>query len=432
MIQIKNGLVIDPASCCEQEMDLLIEDGLIAACDKPGSFSSKTEAEIIDARGMWVVPGLVDIHVHLREPGFEWKETIESAGRAALAGGYTSVCCMPNTSPVNHNAEVTQFILKRARECCGPHVLPIGSVSLGLKGEEMSPFSELREAGCVAFSDDGEPVWNAGLMRRALEWCRMLGVRICCHEEDKHLCAGGSMNESALSERLGLRGIPAMSEEVMIARDIELARATRGRVHICHISTARGVELVRRAKCDGIDITCEVTPHHLHLNEDAVRNYDTDAKMNPPLRLVEDQEALLQGLKDGTIDAIASDHAPHEEEKKKVEFGQAAFGIIGLQTNLPLTLELVHAGRLSRTRAIEAMTSGPARTLGLAGGSLRKGAAADITLIRPDFTWCFERDKILSLSRNSPFIGREFKGIADRVIVSGRILQRSRENGERA
>ena len=295
----------------------------------------------------------------------------------------------------------------------------------------MSPFSELREAGCVAFSDDGEPVWNAGLMRRALEWCRMLGLRICCHEEDKHLCGSGSMNESALSERLGLCGIPGVSEEIMVARDIELARATRGRVHICHISTARAVELVRRAKADGVDITAEVTPHHLHLNEDAVGDYDTHAKMNPPLRLAEDQEALLAGLKDGTIDAIASDHAPHEEEKKKVEFGQASFGIIGLQTNLPLVLKHVHEGKLGRNRAVEAMTSGPARVLGLPGGSLRKGAAGDISIINPDFTWRFEKDRILSLSRNSPFIGWEMRGIAETVLVSGRVLVRGQGAGEK-
>ena len=431
MIVIRNGLVLDPSSNTEAELDVLVEGESIAALDKPGSFSGKKEAEVIDARGMWVVPGLIDLHVHLREPGFEWKETIESGGRAALCGGFTSICCMPNTSPVNHNAEVTQFILKRARECAGVRVHPIGSVSLGLKGQEMSPFSELREAGCVAFSDDGEPIWNAGLMRRALEWCRMLGLRICCHEEDKHLCGNGSMNESSLSERLGLHGIPAMSEEVMVARDIELARATHGRVHICHISTARAVELVRRAKSDGVDVTCEVTPHHLHLNEDAIGEYDTNAKMNPPLRLAEDQEALLAGLKDGTIDAIASDHAPHEEEKKKVEFGQAAFGIIGLQTNLPLTLKHVHEGKLGRKRAVEALTSGPARVLGLPGGSLRTGAQGDISLIKPDFTWRFEKDRIQSLSKNSPFIGREFKGIADTVLVSGKVLVQSQSCGEK-
>lgn len=422
MIVIENGTLIDPSMQREGEFDLLIDGAVIAEVGKPGEFGNVHKARRIDARGKWVVPGFVDVHVHLREPGFEWKETIMTGAQAAVLGGYTSICCMPNTRPVNDCAEVTKFILERAKAARAARVYPIGSVSRALEGKDMSPLSELREAGCVAFSDDGEPIWDSGMMRRALEWCLMLDVPISCHEEDKRLTCGGCMNESALSTRMGLKGMPTVAEDVMVARDIELARYTKGRAHICHVSSARSVELVRRAKNDGIRITAEVTPHHLCLTEDAVGEYDSNAKMSPPLREEFDRLALLEGLKDGTIDAVASDHAPHERDSKLVEFGKATFGILGLQTSLPLILEFVRAGKLSRVRAVEALATGPAKVFGLEAGGLAKGKAADIAIIDPEYRWTFRKEVVRSLSQNSPFLGRELRGIAETVLVDGNIV----------
>ncbi|MBX7136746.1 MAG: dihydroorotase [Oligoflexia bacterium] len=419
---IKNGLVIDPAASLEEPRDVLLNGALIEAVERPGAIPESAATEVLNASGMWITPGFIDLHVHLREPGFEWKETIESGSRAAALGGFTTVCCMPNTKPVNHNAEITRFILEQGRRAGACRVLPIGSVSVGLKGEEMSPLSELWAAGCVAFSDDGEPVWDSGLMRRALEWAKMLGARISCHEEDKKLSCGGCMNESALSYRMGLNGMPKVAEDVMVARDIELARATSSKVHICHLSSARSVELVRRAKHDGIDVSAEVTPHHLLLTEETVGDYDTNAKMSPPLREQEDVEALRAGIKDGTIDAIASDHAPHEQDSKLVEFSKASFGILGLQTNLPLTLELVRNGTISRMRAIELWTRGPAKAFGLERGTLRCGAPADLSIINPDYHWTLSKELIASKSFNTPFMGRALSGIAETVIVEGQVV----------
>jgi dihydroorotase len=426
MILVTGATVIDPSQQLDEERDLLIEDGKIKDIGRPGSFASASVAETIKAPGCWVTPGLIDLHVHLREPGFEWKETIKTGGDAAALGGYTSICCMPNTRPVNDCAEITRFILDKAREARA-RVLPIGSVTRALKGEEMSPLSELRKAGCIAFSDDGEPVWSAMMMRRALEWALMLDCPISCHEEDKSLSDGGCMNESALSVKLGLKGMSRIAEDVMVSRDIELGRFTGGKVHICHVSTARSVELIRRAKNDGIRITAEVTPHHITLTEDAVAEYDTYAKMSPPLREDADLQALLEGLKDGTIDAIASDHAPHEEDSKRVEFSRATFGILGLQTALPLLLERVAGGVLSRSRAVETMSSGPARAFGLEGGTLRKGAPADLIVVDPKREWSFEPEAVVSLSRNSPFYGRTMRGRAETVMVGGRVVVRRAE-----
>jgi dihydroorotase len=424
MILVSGGTVIDPSQRIEQELDLLIDAGRVVDLGRPGSFAAATVAEKIDATGKWVTPGLIDLHVHLREPGFEWKETIKTGADAAVLGGYTSICCMPNTRPVNDCAEITRFIVDKGREARA-RVLPIGSVTRSLKGEEMSPLSELRKAGCVGFSDDGEPVWNAGMMRRALEWALMLDVPIACHEEDKTLSCGGCMNESSLSVKLGLKGMHKVAEDVMVARDIELGRVTGGKVHICHVSTARSVELIRRAKNDGIRITSEVTPHHITLTEDAVGDYDTYAKMSPPLREEEDIAALIAGLRDGTIDAIASDHAPHEEDSKRVEFAKASFGIIGLQTALPLLLEQISKGMLSRSRAFEVMSCGPAQAFGLEGGTLRKGAVADLIVIDPLKEWSFTPERMVSLSKNSPFYGREVRGAAEFVLVGGVVKVRS-------
>lgn len=422
MILIKNGYLIDPESSREGEYDLLVEESCIKEIQKRGGFSNVQVKQTIDAKDCWVVPGLIDLHVHLREPGFEWKETVRSGCEAAVLGGYTAVCCMPNTSPTNDCAEVTKYILEKTKQAGLARVFPIGAVSQGLKGKQMGPFSEMKEAGCVAFSDDGEPVYDAALMRRALEWCLMLGVPIACHEEDKSLSACGCMNESALSTRLGLKGWPKVAEEVMIARDIELARVTGGKIHICHVSTARGVELIRRAKKDGILVSAEVTPHHLLLTEERIGEYDTSAKMSPPLRNSEDNEALIAGLQDGTIDCVASDHAPHETDSKNVEFSKATFGILGLQTTLPLMLEFVRTKKITAKRLVQVLSSEPSRIFNLGVGKLDKGSLADVTIINPEYSWRFRKDVVRSLSFNSPFMGRDMHGIAETVLVSGKVV----------
>ncbi len=421
---IQGGTVIDAASGREGLFDVLVEDGRIAAIEKPGQLSSHPEAARIGAEGQWVIPGCIDLHVHLREPGEEWKETVRTGAEAAVLGGFTSVCCMPNTKPANDSAEVTRFILERAREAGAARVLPIGAISMERKGKQLAPYNELAKAGCVAFSDDGDPVADAGLMRRALEWCLMLGLPLSCHEEDRSLSCGGCMNESPLSLRLGLKGFPGVAEDVMIARDIELARFTGGRVHICHVSTARGVELIRRAKNDGISVTCEVAPHHLLLDESCVSGYDTHYKMMPPLKPHEDIEGLFRGIEDGTVDAIASDHAPHDRDSKLVEFSRATVGILGLQTSLPLFVELCSQGRISRRRMVELLCYGPAKSFGLSSGTLRVGSEADITVVDPLKKWSFAPSEVRSKSKNSPFIGREMTGRASQVLVGGRWVVR--------
>ena len=420
MIRIFGGRIIDPESDTDELGELLLDGTVIRDRGAPGAF--RDVASGLDATGCWVCPGLIDLHVHLREPGFEWKETIATGVHAATAGGYTTILSMPNTSPTNDREEVTSYILRKAREANLCRVLPIGSITIGLKGERLSPMSELRDAGCVAFSDDGEPVHNAGIMRRALEWSRMLDATVCCHEEDKSLSCGGSMNESSLSFRMGLIGWPGVAEEVMIARDIELARATKARVHFCHVSTARGAELVRRAKHDGILVTAEVTPHHLLLTEESVIGYSTAAKMSPPLRTSADNQALVAALNDGTIDAIASDHAPHERDTKEIEFALASNGILGLQTNLPLALRLVKDGLLSRLGAVRALSTGPAKVVRCAGGTLRKGSPADIVVVDPAVQWSYSRETNLSKSQNSPFLGQTFEGRARDVFQEGKLV----------
>ncbi|WKZ56782.1 MAG: dihydroorotase [Bdellovibrionota bacterium] len=432
MTVVRNGRVVDPSQGLDGERDILVRDGKVAAIDRPGSFASLRDEETIDATGMLVTPGFIDLHVHLREPGFEWKETVATGSDAAALGGFTTICCMANTNPVNDCAEITRCIIDHARAHGRAHVLPIGSISKKLEGKEMSPLSELARAGCVAFSDDGEPVKDAGLMRRALEWASMLGLTLSCHEEDKSLSCGGCMNESALSTKLGLKGMPKVAEEVMIARDIELARTTGARVHICHVSSGRGVELIRRAKNDGIQISAEVTPHHLMLTEDAVTEYDTNAKMSPPLREAFEVEALRRGLADGTIDAVASDHAPHELDSKRVEFSRATFGIIGLQTSLPILLELERTGVLSLSRAIESITSGPAKVFGLQAGSLRIGQCADLVVLDMGKQWQFSREHCCSKSFNTPFADRLLQGKASSVLLAGKTIVREERfvNGE--
>jgi dihydroorotase len=421
-IVVSGGIVIDASQGLDAPKDLLIEDGKIAAVETPGALKEVQGATRINAAGKWVIPGCVDLHVHLREPGEEWKETVRTGAEAAVLGGYTAICAMPNTKPANDCAEVTRFILEKAAEAKAARVLPIGAISVGRQGKQLAPYSELAKAGCVAFSDDGDPVWDAGLMRRALEWCLMIGLPLACHEEDRNLSCGGCMNESPHSLSLGLKGFPKVAEDVMVARDIELARATNGKVHICHVATARSVELIRRAKNDGIKITAEVAPHHLALTEKDVDGVDTNYKMMPPLREDEDVEALFKGIEDKTIDAIASDHAPHDRDSKLVEFTKATVGILGLQTSLPLLVEFASKGKMSRTRMVELLCSGPAESFGLPYGTLKKGRDADIVVMDPGKKWIFSLEDVHSKSKNSPFLGREMTGVAETVLVGGRIV----------
>jgi len=426
-IVIANGTVIDPANELDAVRDLLIEDGVVRAVDKPGSFH-RLEAMQVDVRGLIVAPGLIDMHVHLREPGYEYKETVLTGTQSAVAGGFTVVACMANTNPINDNGAVTRYILERARAANLARVFPVGALSKGLKGEELAEIGEMLEAGAIAISDDGRPVMDANLMRRALEYCSMFNVPVSVHEEDLQLAAGGVMNEGPTSVRLGLRGIPNAAEDVMVARDIALARLTGGRVHIAHLSTRGAVALVRQAKTEGLPITAEATPHHFSLTEEAVDGSNTNAKMAPPLRLTDDVQAVKEGLRDGTIDAIATDHAPHHQDEKEVEFDQAANGIVGLETALPLTLKLVESGVLSLTEAIRKLTVNPARILGLPYGTLSVGAPADVTIFDPAGTWKVNPTKLRSKSKNTPFGQWEMKGKIVLTMVEGRVVYDGRED----
>lgn len=420
-IVIQNGTVIDPANNLNAQRDVLIENGVVRAIEKPGVFRS-APAEFIDANGFIVAPGFIDIHVHLREPGFEYKETVLTGTQSAVAGGFTSVACMANTNPVNDNGAVTRYIIERAREANLARVFPIGALSKGLKGEELAAFGEMVDAGAVAISDDGRPVMNANLMRRALEYCSMLDVPISVHEEDLHLASEGVMNEGPTALRLGLRGIPNAAEDVMIARDITLARLTGGRVHIAHLSTRGAVALVRQAKAEGLPVTAEAAPHHFILTEEAVDGYNTNAKMAPPLRLAEDVAAVKEGLQDGTIDVIATDHAPHHRDEKEVEFDQAANGIVGLETALPLTMKLVEAGILSLSEIVRKLTINPARIFALPYGTLTIGVPADITIFDSTSAWCVDVSKLQSKSKNSPFDKWELNGKVMMTLVGGRVV----------
>ena len=419
---IKNGRVVDPASGLDARRDVLIEDGRITAID---AAISRADAEVLDAATLVVAPGFIDIHVHLREPGKEGAETIVTGTRAAAAGGFTAVACMPNTQPVNDNPMVTRFILGQAAQAGPVHVYPIGAVTKNSAGEELAEIESLRAAGAVAVTDDGRPVASARLLRRALEYCRALDIPLIDHCEDPELAAGGVMHEGEWSLRLGLRGIPALAEELPVARNARLAAETGARVHIAHLSTGSALEVVRRAKQQGVPITCEVTPHHFTLTDEACRDYDTRTKMNPPLRTADDVAALIEGLADGTVDAIACDHAPHVETEKQVDFESAPFGITGLETALALALDkLYHTGKISLPRLIELFSSGPARALGLPGGRLQAGGPADLTLFDPERRWTYRVSEGLSKSRNSPFDGWSFRGCAVVAIVGGQVIFR--------
>ena len=415
---IKNGRVIDPASGHDAIADVLIEGGAISGVGQ--GFSA---AETFDATGLIVAPGFIDMHVHLREPGFEHAETIETGSRAAAAGGFTSVCPMPNTSPVNDNATVTSYIVERARRHAIVNVWPIGAITKGSAGEELSSIGSMIQAGAVAISDDGRPVMNARVMRRAMEFARSFGIPVIDHCEDLNLSGGGDMHEGLESVRLGLRGIPASSEDVMVARDILLAKLTGARYHVAHISSRHAVEMVAAAKSRGLAVTAEATPHHLTLADADMAPYDSNYKMKPPLRARCDVSAVVAGVVSGAIDAIATDHAPHPGSEKMQEFEKCPFGILGLETALGIALEeLVHSGKISPTRLVELFTIGPARILGLKRGTLTPGAPADVTIFSTDRAWTYDVNKSFSKSRNSPFDGHAFKGGPMATIVSGQIV----------
>lgn len=429
MILIQNARVVDPSQKLDALKDVLIENGKIKALDQPGSFAAQKVLETVDAKGWVLAPGLIDVHVHLREPGFEHKETVRSGSRAAILGGFTSIAPMANTLPVNDSAMITRYILEKAREANQARVFPIGAVTKGQKGEELAEIGLMAKAGIRAISDDGLPVMNSALMRRAMEYAKMFNLPVISHAEDLNLSKGAPMTEGKVSSLLGYTGNPNASEEIMVAREVALARATGARVHIAHLSTREGIEVVKRAKEAGLSITAEVTPHHLVMNElsllsgahDCVHHQDkSDYKMAPPLRSEKDQEALLEALNSGIIDMIASDHAPHGCVDKEVEFEMAANGILGLQTTVPLLLQLVHAKKLTLSRMIEALTLAPAKLLGIPElGTLKPGAPADLILLSLDEEWTLSSDEVVSKSKNSPFLGRKFKGKVLRIMVEG-------------
>ncbi len=417
---IKGGRVIDPSQPIDQISDLLIEDGRVKSI---GESLRDDGASVIDANGLVVSPGFIDLHVHLREPGEEYKETIASGAAAAAAGGFTSICAMPNTKPVNDNASVTRFIIDKAREANLARVYPVGAITRESKGEELAEMAEMKAAGAVAVSDDGRPVMNSQVMRHAMEYARDHGLIVVDHCQDLHLAAGGVMNEGRNSTLLGLKGMSVAAEELHVARDLRLAELTGARVHIAHISTAGSVEMVRRAKREGLAVTCEVTPHHLALTDAAVLGFDTNTKMSPPLRSEEDRVALIEAARDGTIDAIATDHAPHHLDEKMFEYDRAPFGVVGLETALGVALMvLYHSGSIPLARIIEMMTFGPARAFSLPGGTLTKGASADITVFDPDREWTVDPKKFKSKSRNTPFAGARLRGSVVSTIVAGRAV----------
>ncbi|MBI4383669.1 MAG: dihydroorotase [Nitrospinae bacterium] len=423
-VLIKNGRVIDPANRLDGKFDVLAEKGVIKAVEKAGKLtgSALDHATVIDARDKIVAPGFIDMHVHFREPGFEYKETIQSGCESAAAGGFTTVAVMPNTKPVIDNRSVVEMIQSTARARGSVNVLVIGAITQGLKGEKLSDMAELKEAGVVGFSDDGRPVMNPELMRRAFEYAKMLGLPLIQHSEVLDLTRGGCMNEGIVSTELGLRGMPTEAEDIMVYRDISLLDRAGGRLHVAHISSGESVELVRMAKARGLPVTCEAAPHHFTLTDEAVRGYDTNTKMSPPLRAQKDLEAIREGLKDSTIDIIATDHAPHDLVDKEVEYSEACFGIVGLETALPLTLRLVEDKTLSLPQAIEKLTSRPARIFGLAQGSLSVGKDADLVIFDPQEEYTIDAARFKSKSKNSPFHGWKVKGKVVHTLVRGKIV----------
>lgn len=418
-ILITGGHIIDPGRF-NGVGEVLIDQGRIAAVGS--TVEAPSHATRISAKGRLVVPGFVDLHVHFREPGFEYKETIQSGAASAVAGGFTTVCCMPNTNPVNDNQAITEFMLERARAAGLANVLPIGAITKGSEGKELAEIGDLRRAGCVAISDDGKPVMNSLVMRRAMEYALAFDIPVVDHCEDLHLAEGGCMNEGLISTELGLPGIPSAAEDVMVARNVALAELTGARLHLAHISTEGSVRMVREAKSRGIHVTAEACPHHFTITEEAVRGYDTCAKMNPPLRTWRDVQAIKQGLRDGAIDVIATDHAPHATQEKQQGFTEAPFGIVGLETALSLTLALVDEGVLTLEAAVAKLSTAPAAAFGLKKGSLAIGADADVTIVDSHAQWEVDPAKFRSKSRNTPFAGWKLKGRVCTTIVGGKVV----------
>ena len=423
-ILLKGGRIVDPSQGLDQAADLLLEDGKVVALAPDLAVE---DARVLPCEGLIVCPGLIDLHVHFREPGEEWKETIATGSLAAVAGGFTAVACMPNTRPPNDNAEVTRYILKKAQEAGLCRVWPVACITKGQKGEQLTEFGELKKAGAVAVSDDGRPVPEAAVMRLALEYAKNFDLPVISHAEELSLSRGGHVNEGLASARLGLRGIPAQGEAIAIFREVMLAELTGSPVHIAHVSTRSGVEIIRRAKEAGLSVTAETAPHYFSLTEEATFGYHTNAKVNPPLRSEEDRRAIEEALRDGTIDAIATDHAPHSPLEKFCEFERAAFGLIGLETALPLALHLVERGIISLPRLVELLSCAPARILKLPGGSLREGSPADVTVFDPEARWVVTEEELHSKSKNSPFLGWEMRGRAVYTIVGGRVVFSRRE-----
>jgi dihydroorotase len=425
MLLIRNARVIDPASGTDAKRDIWIDGSRIsriAPAETPAASSPSTNGGTLDATGLVVVPGFIDLHCHLREPGGESSETIETGTRAAARGGFTAVCPMPNTRPVNDNASVTRSILERAAAVAATHVWPIGAASTGSRGESLAEIGAMQKAGIVAVSDDGHPIATAKLLRQVMDYCRALDLPVVDHCEDSSLFAGAVMREGVQSVRLGLRGMPAATESIAVGRDVQMTELTGCRFHVAHLSARGSLDLVRAAKKRGLQVSCEVTPHHFTLTDEDVV-YDTRFKMNPPLASAEDRSALIEGLADGTVDAIATDHAPHEAASKDVEFDRAPFGVIGFETALALALELVHSGRLSLTRMVELFTTGPARVLGKKR-AIAPGEAADLTIFSTDHRWTLDVKQSASKSTNTPFEGRKFRGAPMVTIVDGRIVYR--------
>lgn len=422
---IANGHLIDPAQGQNSGKNLLIENGTVLAWLVPND-PRPDDAEVFDASGLIVAPGFIDMHVHLREPGQEHKETIASGCAAAVAGGWTSVCPMPNTNPVNDNAAITRYMIEQAERAGLANIFPIGAITKSSDGSELAEMGEMKAAGAVAVSDDGRPVPNAGIMRRAMQYARDFHLPVIDHCEDKSLSSGGVMHEGKISLLLGLKGMPALAEDIDAVRDICLAYETDSHIHIAHISTEGAIEAVRRAKNEGIKITCEVAPHHFTLTDKAVEGYDTNTKMAPPLRSEEHLEAILAGINDGTIDAIATDHAPHHSDEKALEYDRAPFGITGLETAIGLAFnELVHKGVIDLVRLVEMCSTNPANIFKLTGrGTLKVGSVADVTIIDPDVTWTYKNSDSRSKSKNSPFDGWQLRGAAVATIVGGKLVYR--------